>query len=351
MLHAGKGSSPLLARELEPNVLGEYDRRVTFSGALSAVVLAALAVSRAAVASPLSAEISVERSSGAEDCPEQAHLATMIDRILKDADGRGVLGPGGDVRAEVQFARTPLGYQATLRLQGAKQGERTLTDTGPTCTALGRAVSITMALVLDPGQADPTADPRPVAVAASPPPLIAPATPAFARATTGFLTITGGSALGVVGPPSAAAGLEFDLRLWRRLWLQAAGQYVAARSSPFDTGTVDVALVTARLRLCRALNRAEAIVQVAVCLAGEAGQLRGAGSGYPSSNAAKMAWFGAGGGAQVSAVLGNRWLIGAGADLIAPLRNYTFSVENRGIAYRSSAVSAMLQLSVGVKIW
>jgi hypothetical protein len=50
-------------------------------------------------------------------------------------------------------------------------------------------------------------------------------------------------------------------------------------------------------------------------------------------------------------VLGDRWLLGAGADLIAPLGSYTFSVENRGVAYRSNAVSATLQLSIGVKIW
>lgn len=313
---------------------------------------AVLAVSRAALAAPLSAEIAVERSPGAVDCPDEGELATMIDRILTGADGRGVVGPAGAIRAQVQFAHTPLGYQVVLRFHGTKEGERTLTDTGPTCTALGRAVSITMALVLDPRQASPPEDPRSAAMAISPPPpVIAPAVPPSETVTSGFLSISGGAALGLVGAASAASGLEFDLRLWRRLWLQAAGRYVAARSLSFDTGSVGVALVAARLRLCWALNGADAPVQVAPCLAGEAGQLRGEGRGYPSSNAAEMAWLGAGGGAVVSAVLRNRWLVGAGADLIAPLHHYTFSVENRGIAYRSSAVSAMLQLSIGIKVW
>ena len=306
----------------------------------------------AAGAVPVSAELSVERSSGAEDCPDRAALATMIIRILNGADGSGLAGPGGDVRAEVQFARAPLGYQATLRLEGARVGERTLTDTGATCTALGRAVGITLALLLDPAQADPPGDARPVAVAvSSPPPVLAPTAPAPAGVTAGFLAVTGGSALGLVGPPSAAGGLELDLRFGRRFWLQVAGQYVTGRSSPFDTGSVEVALVAARLRLCGVLNRALARVLVAACLAGLGGQLRGEGSGFPSSNAAEMAWFGAGGGVQASSVLGGRWLLGAGADLLAPLGSYTFSVENRGVAYRSNAVSATLQLSIGVKIW
>jgi hypothetical protein len=306
----------------------------------------------AAEAVPVSAELSVERSSGAEDCPDRAALATMIVRILNVADGSGLVGPGGDVRAEVQFARAPLGYRATLRLEGALVGERTLTDTGATCTALGRAVGITLALLLDPAQADPPGDAPPVVVAvSSPPPVLAPTATAPAGVTAGFLAVTGGSALGLVGPPSAAGGLELDLRFGRHFWLQVAGQYVTGRSSPFDTGSVEVALVAARLRLCGVLNRALARVLVAACLAGLGGQLRGEGSGFPSSNAAEMAWFGAGGGVQASSVLGDRWLLGAGVDLIAPLGSYTFSVENRGVAYRSNAVSATLQLSIGVKIW
>jgi hypothetical protein len=326
---------------------------VRFSaGVAASAAFLGLSPAAVAMAVPLSGELSVERASGAEDCPDRAALATMVGRILKGADdGSGLGGAGGDVRAEVQFARAPLGYRATLRLEGARVGERTLTDTGATCTALGRAVSITLALLLDPAQADPPAD-APVAVAvSSPPPVVAPT--AASGVSAGFLAVTGGSALGLVGAPSAAGGLELDLRFGRRLWLQAAGQYVTGRSSPFETGSVEVSLVAARLHVCGVLNPAPALAQVlvAACVVGLGGQLRGEGTGFPSSNEAELAWFGAGGGLQASRLLGGRWLLGAGADLIAPLRRYTFSVENRGVAYRSNAVSATLQLSIGVKIW
>ena len=264
-------------------------------GAAASAAFLALSPSVAAVAVPLSGELSVERASGAEDCPDRAALATMLGRILKGADdGSGLVASGGDVRAQVQFARAPLGYRATLRLEGARVGERTLTDTGATCTALGRAVSITLALLLDPAQADPPAD-APAAVAvSSPPPVLAPT--AAAGVSAGFLAVTGGSALGLVGPLSAAGGLALDLRFGRRLWLQVAGQYVTGRSSPFDTGSVEVALVAAGLHLCGVLNRPLAPVLVTACVAGLGGQLRGEGSGFPSSNEAELAWFGAGGG-------------------------------------------------------
>ena len=243
----------------------------------------------AAGAVPVSAELSVERSSGAEDCPDRAALATMIIRILNGADGSGLAGPGGDVRAEVQFARAPLGYQATLRLEGARVGERTLTDTGATCTALGRAVGITLALLLDPAQADPPGDARPVAVAvSSPPPVLA--RPRRRRRVSPRVSwpsrAVRRSASSGLPPPRAVS--SSNLLFERRFWLQVAGQYVTGRSSPFDTGSVEVALVAARLRLCGVLNRALARVLVAACLAGLGGQLRGEGSGFPSSNAAEM---------------------------------------------------------------
>ena len=42
---------------------------------------------------------------------------------------------------------------------------------------------------------------------------------------------------------------------------------------------------------------------------------------------------------------------GAGADVLAPLRKYTFSVGNRGVAYESEAVTGMLQVAMGIKLW
>jgi hypothetical protein len=322
--------------------------RSPLGGSAALVVLIQVLAPAVAVAAPLTADLTTLRAPGAEDCPDQGALSTMIARILNNAPAEdGPARPGGDVRALVEFSRTSLGYQATLRLHGAKEGERTLTDTGPTCTALGRAVSITMALLLDAQEEITAAPPPPVAVLAPPPPQ--PPTPA---ATAGFLALSGGPVVGVVGPPSVAGALALDLRFGRRAQLQLAGQYVAPRSTSFDTGSVDVSLLAGRLGLCGVVNNPDAVVQVALCGQGVGGQLRGTGSGFLSgNNAATLAWFGAGGGLALSTLLGGRWLLGASVEALVPVRKYTFSVGNRGVATGSDAVSGMLQLSVGVKIW
>src|SRR4051812_24967108 len=95
-------------------------------------------------AAPLSASFTVTRLAEASDCPDADALDATVKGILGGAAARELV-----VRADVEFARDALGYRAVMHLRGAKQGERTLTDSGPTCVALGRAVGITMALLLD----------------------------------------------------------------------------------------------------------------------------------------------------------------------------------------------------------
>jgi hypothetical protein len=313
----------------------------------SAVACAWLATTSRARAATLSAELTVERAAGADDCPDGDGLSRIIERIVRADVASPIVRLGGDVRAAVRFSRGATTYQATLLLAGQREGERTLTDTGPTCTALGRAVGITMALLLDAGLEARAEPAPPVTVSAL---AAAPATPA-PRATDGTLAVTVGPALGLVGGPSVATGLAF-LVAWRhRVALGLDGQYVAPRANALDTGEVDVALLAARLRLCGVLG-GRARLRVGVCAVGAAGQLRGEGHGYPTADgAAALTWLAAGGGLDATWAPAGRWRVGVAADALAPLRKSTFSVMNRGIAYQSSPVSVMLAVSVGVAIW
>jgi hypothetical protein len=305
-------------------------------------------VPRAAVAAPR-AELTVERASGAEDCPDAAALEAMLARIVSSPGGPA----GGDdaVEASVAFGRSAVGYAAELRVRGGKDGERTLTDTGPTCTALGHAVSITLALIFDAhagahDDAHAELAPPPAALVVVSPPLV-PASPT----STGVLSATLGPAFGLVGKPTLAGGLELDVRLARRLVVEGGGQFAAPRSTTFDTGSVQVGLAVALVGVCGVLADPNASLVVAACARGVAGQLRGEGAGFASSNGATLAWWGAGGGLEVRGAVGRRWLLGASADVIAPLRRDTFSVGNRGVAYGSDAVAAMLRLGIGWRIW
>jgi hypothetical protein len=313
-------------------------------GLVAAVVLAGLGAADAVAAAPLSVELAVERAPGAEDCPDRDGLARVIERLVDTAGSTGRVRPGGDVRAAVSFSRAASIYEATLRLAGAKQGERTLTDTGPTCTALGRAVGITMALLLDDALAEP-----PLVVA---PP--APVTREASRGASseGFVVLDAGAGFGLVGGPAPAVGLSFGVRLRRRAWLELDGHAVAPRATAFAGGDVDVSLVFARLRACGVLTGDGAALLVAVCGEGVGGALTGQGRGYATADGtARLPWGAAGGGLRGRRKLGGRWSLDLAADVLAPLRTSTFSVAGRGVAYQSTTPAVMLQLGVGVVLW
>jgi hypothetical protein len=317
-------------------------------GLAVAVVVGGLASAATVAAAPLSVELAVARAPGAEDCPDRDGLARVIERLVDTAGGAGRVRSGGDVRAEVGFSRAASIYQATLRLAGAKQGERTLTDTGPTCTALGRAVGITMALLLD------DALPEPPLVAAIPPPPSAPVTreASSGGSSEGFVVLDAGAGFGLVGGPAPAAGLAFGVRLRRRAWLELDGHYVAPRATAFAGGEVDVSLVFARLRACGVLTGDGAALLVAVCGEGAGGALTGQGRGYATADGtARLPWGAAGGGLRGRRKLDGRWSLDLAADVLAPLRTSTFSVAGRGVAYRSTTPAVMLQLGVGVVLW
>jgi hypothetical protein len=299
-----------------------------------------------AAAAPLSSELRVERAGDAEGCPDRAALARLVAGIVGATPSDGAAA----VRADVSFARAPSGFEATLRLMGAREGERTLTDTGPTCTALGRAVAITLALLLD-----PELDARPPPPPPAPPVVVAPAVavaPAPApRPSSGFFGVVMGPALGLVGPATVDGGLGLSVEWRRHTFVQLEARHAVARATAFDTGSVDVSLSSARLRLC-GLTRREAVVRAGLCVSGIAGVLRGEGHGFAAGDgAASIPWAGGGGGAQVTATLGGRWLIGLGADLLRPVRKSTFSIENRGVAFASSRDAATFQATLEVKLW
>jgi hypothetical protein len=297
-------------------------RPLGFGGAILVVLSAG-----AARAQPPSAAFAVTRLDGAEGCPDAAALDASVARILGVAPAAD-LRP--EVRVDVEFARGPSGTRATLRLAGAREGERTLTDTGLTCAALGRAVAVTLALILEGSEGgDAASTPASTLAAASasaPPPTPEPAAAAPARATSGFVSLVGGPIAGAVGAPSVRGGLELELRLGRRARLLAGGDYVPSRAAALDAGRVDVSLLAARAAACSLLDDPGRPVHVSLCALAGGGRLRGVASGFPTSHDATLAWLAAGGSLRVEAVVSGRLLLTAGATVEAPLRKYTFSV-------------------------
>jgi hypothetical protein len=171
------------------------------------------------------------------------------------------------------------------------------------------------------------------------------------RRTSVSVGIGGGVAAGAVGAPSFAAGVDVGVAIGRRLVIEAGGRHVLARASTLDPGEVRVSLDAAILRLCAVVAGVDHALQAYLCASGAAGALHGEGVGYPTSESASSAWLAAGGGLDARWRLAGPWSLAFGVEALAPLRQDTFSVENRGVAFRTTAVSWTTRLGVVVQVW
>jgi hypothetical protein len=245
------------------------------------------------------------------------------------------------VTADVAFERQGSGYVAKIQLRGDKEGERTLRDPAPSCTALAEAVAVTVALLLDAGDAPPRA----------PEPEVRKEKPRSAPvALSGWIAANAGAAFGIVGAPSLVAGPELGLELARHFSLRLGAEGVLPRSKDAGNGRVSVSLLAMHLAACASPSELDATFRPAVCVRGQAGVLRGEGAGYASANDARFAWFATGGSAEVGGRL-SRFVWGVEAGLSIPIRRQSFSVEPSGIAYESSVIAAVLTGRVGYVLW
>src|SRR6266542_443523 len=103
------------------------------------VVIAALAPPSLGQAADLpGAELSLRRSPETFSCPDEITVAARLRSRMT---------------AAVDLAREDGRYSATIRVEGRKQGVRTLQADGPTCEPLYEALMVSLLLLLD---EDPT---------------------------------------------------------------------------------------------------------------------------------------------------------------------------------------------------
>jgi hypothetical protein len=309
------------------------------------VALPQVAAAASPVASPPSlASIEVRRAPEAAGCPDAVQLGADLAAIT-GAERRFVASAGAPVGVEVMWDRlADGGFRASLRLDGAREGIRTLTDEGPTCDALGHAVAIALALALD----SDAPGPRPVkAVSATEPGRPPAAAPLF---TAGHVALLAGPSRGQVGQMSGAGRLELGLRSGRTS-LVVGAERVLSRTTAVAPGTVEVSLWGGRLALCALLDDPSSWVRVDACAVGAVGALHGQGQGYPTSGATTLLWWAAGGELRAEAVFRGRWLIALSTDVAATLYDYTFSVAQVGAIRGSNRWTGQLLAGVGVKLW
>jgi predicted outer membrane lipoprotein len=283
---------------------------------------------------PLSAAIAVARAPSAEDCPDAERIGAQVERIL----GRPLAAAGtvpAALAVKVEFARLGPSYVATVRITGAREGERELRDEGPTCEGLADAVAVTTALLVDP-------------VDRAPPP---PRAPSPQRGSWLELWASGraGGATGLVGGPTWIAGGAVEALLGPLTSIELGAAATGAHADELGAGTVQVRLWYVELGVFRSITAGDLRLGPLAQVMG--GGLAGRGEGYPSSSSASLAWFAAGAGARADILLGAGVRLGARALAVVPARKQSFSIKYVGTTQESSAVGAVAEIALGVKFW
>ncbi len=320
------------------------------------VVIAALAPPSLGQAADLpGAELSLRRSPETFSCPDEITVAARLRSRMTATDDRRV----ETLRLAVDLAREDGRYSATIRVEGRKQGVRTLQADGPTCEPLYEALMVSLLLLLD---EDPTRAEAPPAPTLSPPPSTvgAPAAtnetpPPRERATVWF---SAGGAL-THGFPEAWSGALFaDVGLRQGRWDFFLGA-VRAPERTHSLGVGSVAVVVSfwggRARGCYAPLVTSGGVRMGACAILVAGSLQGVGAQVTSPQPAFRPWALAGAGGEGFIPLSRRFGLGISAALLFPWAREQFNIAQGETTlaprYTSDSVVGWLEMDLRVLIW
>jgi len=326
---------------------------VRYNATVRALVLWSLLPAVAqAQAGDLPARLRVEKTFGAEQCPERDALQARVEGILRRPL---TLGLSGDALAlDVRFERAADGaFLAHVSANGSKPGQRLLRDTNLTCDALGEAVSVAIALLLDSALTEandsaPAQTRAPVAAAQSAPRENRDVAPvAEAQRWRGSVAIEAGGSYGL-GGAGALLGIA-RLGAARGSWffdVGAGGNLPTERA--FDGGAVRTSLVFAGARGCFLLGHR---VRLGPCLELGLGRLHGEGRGYGQAQSSSLPWIAGGLGLAAQAPLAGSAYVGLATTLWVPTRRQTFSVENAGIAWESKPIAGLVTAGLGLVLF
>ncbi len=245
-----------------------------------------------AAAAPLP-RLVVARSPDATDCPDATELALAVERQMQ----RPALDPTNDAHTaavyDVRIEHSADGYAATIQ---ADNLTRNLSDPGSTCTGLGEALALTLAILLDNEPSKPPSSPTP--------PLSAP--PALPRRTPTTMiafivkpiqhwnmgTEGGiGETLGFLSPLSFAVTLD----VWFRYRAVSIGSGIFFVPSAIENGkqatSVALQLITGDLYACGRVAGKPSGTNFSLCGQTFVGVVHGEGRGYSVNREGTRPWF------------------------------------------------------------
>jgi hypothetical protein len=269
-----------LENDAGSKVRGLLNRRwaVAWLGALGV-----LGAARSATAEPLTFRLSWVRAVGAEGCPNAEQLAAAVEARL----GREAFSEPASRHIEGSVARAEGAWRVQLRVMGADNavlGSRELDANGPDCASIADAVSLAIALTIDPHALDqshenstrvaseqPLPAPPPAAPSQPSPRQSDPSTSTAPRAApegsprsasfTGEVVPRGLFAAGILPEAGLGAELGSELRLGPALGLSMGMAYLSEAQT--SGGKFGLSIAAGSLGLCFwALERPRALLKL-----------------------------------------------------------------------------------------
>ncbi len=291
-------------------------------------LLAALAVTTAALDARADATLEVVRTDEALGCldgPELLELASQVKSTMTTSASHAY---------RVSFERSSNVYRAEIVDQTAPR-TRHLEDVGPECAPLGRAVALALATMWGTEQEAPPPPPPPAPLVVLPQPR--PRTP-----PPWLLSAGAGVALGIVRSAAPAVVADSGFEHPHFSWA-LGGLWIPLQTLQLPPGSVDVQLLAGSVRGCGWVLEP---THVGLCARVLGGQIVARSHGYDSDGQQSRPWFAIGLEVFIEGALGPRLRCRAGASALAPLRDPAFSIQNIGVAYTPPPIGALFTLAL-----
>ncbi|HEX3597558.1 MAG TPA: hypothetical protein VHU80_20760 [Polyangiaceae bacterium] len=276
----------------------------------------------------------VDRTDGAEQCPDEAALAERVQHIRERTDL-------GKAAYRVAFSRTATGLTVSITAEPSGRA-RTLTSGDASCDAIANAAAVTLALLFDAEPVEPPARPAPPPPPRAPPPKPHPATPAAPSPLSATLAASFVYVAGVTGAAAFGGTLEAGVST-SRFRTSVGALWTAPVRSSLAPGHVQEGLVGGVARACFApitgMRRLDA------CSGAIVGLTSARAEGYSRNETRDRPWL-----AIPIELAGSFWTrrfgVELGAAALFPVVRHDFGIDGLGVPYRSSAVGAMASLAL-----
>jgi hypothetical protein len=271
--------------------------------AVLCVLVVAIFAPRNAAAEEVRVRLHYERSASAVRCADEQHMRDAVAARL----GYDPFAANSEDLVAIALDRRGTEWTARIDLQdrrGAPKGTRSLRSSEATCDELISAVSLAIALAIDPMRLQTPPPPVEVPVATPPVPAavaapaarteetapVPPSPPAVLFASAGAFVVAG-----VVPSVSFGPRLRFGAR-WPRVSVAIEGIFVAPASQDSPSGRVEALVVAGGLTPCFIVHPSDSSPRMLVeaCARGVVGGLFGEASGVGKSTPSTSPYAGLG---------------------------------------------------------